>query len=156
MTGEAAESVNRKQKVAIPSPDVAGGRHRWQCQRRLSLWEARRRLTRCLEFLSLRGGEGVRDRSWGCEVSFVVNLCTASDSAVTWAARDSIVTAGVAVAADTVANVGALAAIIASTSGSSRRSDTSRICRILAGNRLRKRVHIMSGGNVVPVQLRRR
>lgn len=60
--------------------------------------------------------------------------------------------------ADTVAfdGVGALAASIASAFRarcSSGASDTSRICWISAGSRLRKRKRVTSGGSVVPVQL---
>lgn len=95
-----------------------------------------------------------------CELSLVKSLRTASDRAVTWAARNFTVTEGVAAAAaDTVVIIGALAAIIVSAlkgSCSKGRSDTSRICWISAGNRLRKRDCSASGGKVVPVWLRRR
>lgn len=106
-----------------------------------------------LKFRSLRGGEGVRERGRECEHSLVDSLRTASDSAVSRAARNSIVTAGVAAAAaDTVVIVGALATIIASTlkaNCSKGKSDTSRICWISAGSRLRKRERSTSGEKIV-------
>ena len=88
-------------------------------------------------------------------------FCTASDSVATWAARAANVTAEVVVEADTVAidDVGALATSIASAcraSCSNGASDTSRICWISAGSRLRKRERMTSGGSVVPVRVRRR